>query len=212
MPSREGPPDDRPNIGTTPFLEGLQALEGEEMPADQDAVLDPDEIEGRRVPTMTELDRLEPSGVPDPDPDGFAGLGGLADDELRDGETDDPEVAAQEGMPWVPPIDPPAIAPDGSGDPVIAAGTGIAADEERYDNAGVLLSAEGDVNERIREALRADGATSRFADDLVIAVVGSTAIIRGIVDDIDDSDSIVAVVERVPGIDEVRDETVFPGL
>ncbi|HEV7603635.1 MAG TPA: hypothetical protein VGO15_01645, partial [Candidatus Limnocylindrales bacterium] len=67
-------------------------------------------------------------------------------------------------------------------------------------------------NERIREALRADSATSPFADELVIGVVGSTAIIRGVVDDVDDSDTIVAVVERVPGIDEVRDETVFPGL
>ena len=194
MPTRKNLPNDRPNIGTTPFLEGLQALEGEEMPADQDAVLEPDEIEGRRVPTMTELDRLESSGGPDPDADGLAGFGGLADDGMRDEETDDPEVAAQEGMPWVPPIDPPAIAPDGS-------------DEE-----GVLLSEEGDLNDRIREALRADSATSRFADDLVIAVVGSTAIIRGNVDDIDDSDSIVAVAELVPGIDEVRDETVFPGL
>ncbi|MEO8572173.1 MAG: hypothetical protein ABI553_10800 [Chloroflexota bacterium] len=212
MPTRRDLPDDRPNIGTIPFLEGLQALEGEEMPADQDAVLELDEIEGRRIPTMTDLDRLEPSGVPDLDAGGIPGLGGLALDGLRDEETDDPEVAAQEGMPWVPPIDPPVIAPDGSDDPVIAAGTGIAADEERYDEEGVLLSAEGDLNERIREVLRADSATSRFADDLVIAVVGSTAIIRGTVDDIDDSDSIVAVVERVPGIDEVRDETVFPGL
>ncbi len=202
MPPRRDLPDDRPNIGTTPLIEELRALEGEEMPADQDAVLEPDEIEGRRVPTMTELDQLEPSGAPDPGRDGFAGLGGLAVDGLRDEETDDPEVAAQEGMPWIPPIDP----------PVIAAGTGTAADEERYDEEGVLLSEEGDLNERIREALRADSATSRFADDLVIALVGSPAIIRGEVDDVDDSDSIVAVVERVPGIDEVREETVFPGL
>ena len=52
--------------------------------------------------------------------------------------------------------------------------------------------------------------TSRLADDLVIAVVGSTAIIRGVVDDVDDRDTIVAVVERVPGIDDVlrRDESV----
>ena len=176
------PPDDRPNIGTIPFIEGLRALEGEEMPEDQDAVLEPDEIEGRRTPTMTELDRLDP-GVAVDDADGLAGVGGLAAEGLREGETDDPEVASQEGMPWVPPIDPP-----------------------------VLSSDEGDVNERIREALRADSATSRLADVLVIVVVGSTAIIRGAVDDMDDSDAITAVVERVPGIDEVRDETVFPGL
>lgn len=187
MPLRRNLPDDRPNIGTTPFLEGLQALEGEEMPEDQDAVLEPDEIEGRRTPTQTELDQLDPDRGPVGGADGLDGFGGLPDEGLREGETDDPEVAAQEGIPWVPPIDPP-------------------------DDPGVLLSEESDINERIREALRADSATSRLADLLVIGVVGSTAIIRGVVDDIDDGDAIVAVVERVPGIEDVVDETVFPGL
>jgi hypothetical protein len=214
MPPRQDLPDDRPNIGTTPFIEELQALEGEEMPGDQDAVLDPDEIEARRQPTMTELDRLDPDPPAGEDADGIDGFGGLAATGLRDGETDDPEVAAQEGLAWVPPIDPPVVATPWSGDPVVAAGTGVSALDETYDedSAGVLLSEEGDLNERIREALRADSATSPFADELVIGVVGSTAIIRGVVDDVDDSDTIVAVVERVPGIDEVRDETVFPGL
>jgi hypothetical protein len=214
MPARQDTPDDRPNIGTTPFLEGLQALEGEEMPEDQDAVLEPDEIEGRRTPTQTELDQLDPDVRPDPDADGLDSLDGLATEGLRDGETDDPEVAAQEGIPWIPPIDPPVISLPGSDDPVIAAGTGVSALDESYDedSAGVLLSDEGEINERIREALRADSATSRLADSLVIAVVGKTAIIRGVVDDIDDGDTIIAVVERVPGIEDVLDETVFPGL
>lgn len=214
MPLRRNLPDDRPNIGTTPFLEGLQALDGEEMPEDQDSVLDPDEIEGRRTLTQTELDRLDPDPGPDRDDDGLDGFGGLAEDGLRDGETDDPEVAAQEGMPWVPPIDPPVLGLSGSDDPVIVAGTGRSALDESYDEepAGALLSEEGDINERIREALRADSATSRLADLLFIGVAGSTAVIRGTVDDIDDGDAIVAVVERVPGIRDVRDETVFPGL
>jgi len=43
-------------------------------------------------------------------------------------------------------------------------------------------------------------------------VVGKTAIIRGVVDDDDDGDAIVSVVERVPGIDDVLDETIYPGL
>jgi hypothetical protein len=68
------------------------------------------------------------------------------------------------------------------------------------------------VHKSDREALRADSSTSRLADTLVIGVVGSTAVIRGVVDDLDDGDSIVDVVGRVDGIDEVRDETVFEGL
>jgi hypothetical protein len=214
MPSRDGPPDDRPNIGTTPFLEGLQALEGEEMPADQDAVVEPDEIEERRVPTQTEFDRLDPDGRSADAADEIEGLSGVLGGELREGETDDPDVATEEGLAWVPPIDPPVVASTWSDDPVVAAGTGVSALDESYDddNAGVLDTEEGDLNERIREALRADSATSRLADSLVIGVVGKTAIIRGVVDDDDDSDAIVAVVERVPGIDDVLDETVFPGL
>jgi hypothetical protein len=214
MTSRNGPPDDRPNIGTTPFLEGLQDLEGEEMPADQDAVVDPDEIEERRVPTQTEFDRLDPDGRAADAADEIEGLGGGVGGALREGETDDPEVAAEEGLSWVPPIDPPVVATPWSEDPVVAAGTGVSALDESYDDdsPGVLNTDEGDLNERIREALRADSATSRLADGLVIAVVGKTAIIRGVVDDGDDTDSIVAVVERVPGIEDVLDETTFPGL
>ena len=212
MASSKDAPDDRPNIGTTPFLEGLQALEGEEMPADQDAVLDPDEIEGRRVPTQTEFDRLDPDGRLEADADEIEGLAGGLDGELREGETDDPEVAAEEGLSWVPPIDPPVVATTWSDDPVVAAGTGVSALDESYDSPGELNTEEGDLNERIREALRADSATSRLADELVIAVVGATAIIRGVVDDDDDGDAIVSVVERVPGIDDVLDETIYPGL
>ncbi len=55
-------------------------------------------------------------------------------------------------------------------DPVVAAGTGVSALDESYDedSPGTLLSDEGEVNERIREALRADSATSRLADALVM--------------------------------------------
>ena len=34
----------------------IQELQGEELPIDQDAILDPDEIDGPRRPTLTELD------------------------------------------------------------------------------------------------------------------------------------------------------------
>src|SRR6476659_5964771 len=184
------------------------------MSTDQDAVVDLDEIEERRVPTQTEFDRLDPDGRGEADADQIDGLGGGLGGELREGETDDPAVAAAEGLSWVPPIDPPGVATPWSGDPVVAAGTGVSALDESYDDdsSGVRNAEEGDLNERIREALRADSATSRFADELVIAVVGQTAIIRGVVDDDDDGDTIVAVVERVRGIDDVLDETTYPGL
>jgi hypothetical protein len=211
MPDPRDRPDDRPNIGTTPFIDGLQALEGEEMPDDQDAVLDPDEIEGRRRPTQTELDRGETSEPDDITDDEAVSVEGLGATGLREDETDDPDVAAEEGIPWVPPIDPPVVPSEDGDDPLVAAGTGVDADDD-YDDAGVLLSEEGELTERIREALRADSATSRLADLVIIGTIGSTVVVRGVVDDVDDSDLIASVIERVDGVDEVRDETEVAGL
>lgn len=105
------------------MLEEMQSLQGEEMPIDQDAVLEPDEFESGRTPTMTELDRGE--SAPDPDADGgdITTLDGLAADELREGETDDPDVAAEEGLTYVPPSDPPIrLDPDDPDGIAVAAG------------------------------------------------------------------------------------------
>jgi hypothetical protein len=42
--------------------------------------------------------------------------------------------------------------------------------------------------------------------------VGSTVILRGVVDDLEDGDNLAAVIEQVDGIDEVRDETEVASL
>ncbi len=121
-----------------------------------------------------------------------------ASPDLRSGETDDPIVAIEEGQAWVPPTDPPIVPSD---------------DPEGVESPrGESLGAESAINAQIRDELRSDAATSGLADRLEIAVLGSTAIIRGSVDGIEDTDAIVEVVSRVEGIDEVRDETEVPGL
>jgi len=119
-------------------------------------------------------------------------------DDLRAGETDDPLVAIEEGQTWVPPSDPPIV---------------VSEDREGVDSpGGDALDAESDINARIREELRADAATTALADRVEIAVVGSTAVLRGQVEGIEDTDALLEVVSRVEGIDEVRDETEVPGL
>jgi osmotically-inducible protein OsmY len=96
----------------------------------------------------------------------------------------------------------------------IAAGAGVSAEDEPYDDShrSGELDAEGSLNARIREALRADASTSPLADRLEIAMLGSTAVIRGPVDGIEDSDAIIEVASRVAGVADVRDETEIPGL
>ena len=121
------------------------------------------------------------------------------DPGLRAGETDDPLVAIEEGLTYVPPSDPPIVPSD---DP-----EGV-----QVPGAEDLDEGESAINARIREALRADGATTELADRLEIAVIGSIAIIRGQVDGLEDGDAIVAVVSEVEGIDDVRDETEVDGL
>ena len=223
MPDRP-PSQDRPDTDLPP--EDVQALLGEELPIDQDAVLELDEIETLRQPTLTERDTGaasdedrellaeateddlltevdglidDPSEIAALRPDA-ASLDELTDEELREGETTDPIEATEEGEVWLPPTDPPVV-------PVTDDPDGI-----EVPGSGEPDEAEGSLNAEIREALRSDASTSALADRLEIAVVGSTAVIRGVVDGIEDTDAIVEVVSGVDGIDEVRDETEVPGL
>ena len=139
----------------------------------------------------------------------------LTELELRDGETADPNVAAEEGLAWVPPIDPPVVADAEDPEGVrVAAGFGVDAQDEPYDadHRSELITAEDDFEARIREALLADSATSRYADSIVIGNRGSTVVVRGVVDDIDDTDNIAAVIMTVDGVEEVIDELEVAGV
>jgi hypothetical protein len=237
-------PDDRPNVGTDPLEVEIAELQGDSVPSDQDAFLEDDQVEGPRSATLseqewgvdpipdrellveagrddqwTDVDRLVDSGVGGiavggSDAVDVASLDALTDSELRSGETTDPLVAIEEGQVWIAPSDPPTAPSDDPQGIEIAAGPGVSAEDEPYDDSHRSgdLDEEGSLNARVREALRGDAATSGLADRLRIAVLGSTAIIRGQVDGIEDGDSIVEVASRVAGITEVRDETEVPGL
>jgi len=212
------PPRDRPrrlDPDDVAQAEEIQRLQGEEMPIDQDAFLEPSEFESRRTPTLTEVDRGEASPEGDVVSGDVASLDGLALDDLREGETDDPDVATEEGLTYVPPSDPPfhVDADDPDGIEVAAGPAASSALDEPYDPDHVsdALPDELELTARIREALRADAATTGYADRLVIGTRGSTAVVRGVVDDIEDGDTIAAVIERVDGIDEVVDQTELAG-
>jgi hypothetical protein len=203
-------PDDAPMNDSLSLEEGIQALQGEEMPDDQDAVLAPDEIEGAREYTRTELDQGDSLPAPAYAAEPVTSYDGGAIDGMREGETDDVGVAVQEGLTWVPPIDPPITPrPDTSDGVEVAAGLATSALDEPYNDShrSSSLADGGELNERIHEALRADAATATIADRLVVAVVGDRAYVQGTVLTVDDSDTIVAVIERVEGIEAVIDQT-----
>jgi hypothetical protein len=139
----------------------------------------------------------------------------LTEHELREGETDNPDVAAEEGLTYVPPIDPPVIPdPDDPQGVQIAAGFGTTALDEPFDadHHSETLSNDDEFAERVREALRADATTSAYAESLAIGTRDGTVAVRGVVDDIDDTDNVVEVIGRVTGVVEVLDELEVRGV
>lgn len=127
--------------------------------------------------------------------------------ELRPDETADPNVAAEEGVPYVPPVDPVVSGTQEDGDPIVASGFASSALEVPYDedHHGSWELDEGEVAARIRDALRADAETTGLADEIAIAVIGDRAVLTGRVEDLEDADAVVAVAERASGIGEVVD-------
>lgn len=127
--------------------------------------------------------------------------------DLRSDETTDPIVASEEGLTYVPPIDPVTSGTQDDGDPIIASGFSASALDEPYDGShhGDLDFDEGEMTERIRDALRADAQTTAYAETLEIAVVGTRAVLAGVVEDLEDADAALAVAERATGITEVID-------
>jgi hypothetical protein len=158
------------------------------------------------TPTRIYEGELE-AGTPDtlePDADPVASLELLEDLELRSGETDDPAEAAEEGLTWIPPVDPPVSGVE-NGDPRIAAGFGTTSLDEPYDedHHRTALPAEDEVTARVREALLADSATTGYADSLDIDTEGGVVRVVGWVEDLEDEANILEVLGAVDGVYEV---------
>ena len=122
---------------------------------------------------------------------GVERLESLTETELRDGETDDPNIATEEGMTYLAPTDPPVRTSDEPG------GIEIASDE---------------VTARVQDALRADAATTEFAGQIHVYTLAGRVILSGTVDTIDDTDEAAAVAEQVVGVTEVEDRMRVRGL
>ena len=201
------PPDvDTSELGTE--LAGEQA-DGDQVFYRRQGEVEDDEREFDDTSEYEGEDEIAPTG------NDAVRIEDLTELELRDGETSNPDVAAEEGLAWVPPIDPPVVTdyddPQGA---QIAAGFASSAQDSPYNasNRSEILTNEDDFVARIREALLADSATTEYAESLAIGTRGSTVAVRGVVDDIDDTDTIVEVISRVAGVDDVIDELEVRGV
>ncbi len=189
--------------------EDLSQLAGIRDPIDQTAVAASEEID-RLGEGMTHVGVYEgnlearPPLSDQPDEPDEENLELLLEEELRTGETDDAAEAAEEGLAWVPPTDPPVVAGE-HGQPEIAAGFGMTADQEPFDadHHSSALSAEDERTERIREALMAHAETVGLVDRLRFDTIGSTVLLEGSVEDLDDEDAVLGVISEVEGVTEV---------
>lgn len=206
---REDTPLNGPDAPTE--LKGYQEA-GQLPPDEQSAVVDASNIDG--LSELTETDIYEGElEAGDDDEDDTESLDMLTELELRDGETDDPMEAAEEGLTYIPPIDPPTV-PEGDEDAEIASGFGVSALDEPYDrdHHSSFYTDDDEMAARVREALRADSATSAYAERIAIITRGSVVTLRGTVDDLTDSDQLQAVAGYVEGVSEVIDELSVRGL
>ena len=70
---------------------------------------------------------------------------------------------------------------------------------------------ENDLELRVREALRADASTSRYAERLYLGNNDGQVVVRGTVEEPEDTDTVAAVIGRVDGVNAVVPELDVEG-
>jgi BON domain len=197
-----------------PLEEQLRQLAGDRAPEDQGTPFDADEVDnlGDFSSTAKYEGELE-AGVDDDLPGDPENIEMEIELELRAEETDDPMEAVEEGYSYIPPLDPPTT-PGSLENAEIASGLGLSSLDEPYDqdHHSSFLTDDDEVSARVREALRADSSTTQYADRVAIETREGVVILRGVVDDLVDSDNLLAVAEYVQGVEEVIDELRVRGI
>jgi hypothetical protein len=172
----------------------------------ESAVFNDDEVEHVRsedTHVRTYEGYLE-AGSPGTARDGEESVDLLLESELREDETENPHEAAEEGLAWIPPVDPPVVPAD-NGQIEVAAGFGTSATDEPFDvdHHGSFELGLDERTERVREALVANAQTTNLVDRLEFDTIGSRVVVAGVVDDIDDEDEVLAVISDVEGVTDV---------
>lgn len=210
--SMEPRPDPHPPQDDGDTSEFLEQLTGTR--SDGTAYITADDIEKLQGETLTDLYQGD-TDTNQERSERTETLDMLESRELREGETDDAMVAIEEGLTYIPPIDPP-IVPDMDDPEGIQIAAGAAYDEDPLDedegDDDTGNSTEDIMVARVRRVIRNNASTSHLADRLHIITQNNVVVLRGEVDDLDDTDNLVAVVSEMPDVEAVRDETIVRGL
>ncbi len=197
------------NPPDVPLEEKQRQLEGSQPRDAQEAFITQDETDTQVMLTETDhyAGELE-AGIPD---DMVAGRAEnqelLTERELRPEETDDAFKAAEEGMTYVPPVDPPTTRSDSYDDARVASGMGSSALDEPYNlqHHRTFLPGNDELIARVYEALHAESTTATIAERIEVRSEGATIILEGEVEDLEDSNNVIAVAQRVEDVEEVVD-------
>ncbi len=136
-------------------------------------------------------------------------------DEPAGGKTDDPLVATEEGVPYVPRTD--RVISDAraseSGADVAGTDPTDAGEHEREDMVqppDQEPPRDDELQADAVEALRSSNVPA--GDRLRIAAAGSRIIVRGEVESVDVLNEVLGILGDVPGVDEVVDEVRVEGI
>ncbi|MFN2484488.1 MAG: BON domain-containing protein [Candidatus Limnocylindria bacterium] len=180
-----GPSDDAPELDPLDPESGISRVEGPDLAGDEEAVT------------------------------AYAGDGGDLLVEPATGDTNDPLVAIEEGVPYVPPSDRVLsnFRPDEAGPDVAGTAPSDAGELERDEAIQSDVTdtpRDGQLQSDVVEALRASEIAA--GERLAISVAGDVVAVRGEVESVDILDEVLAVVGDVPGVGEVVDAVRVAGV
>jgi hypothetical protein len=135
--------------------------------------------------------------------------------EPREGMTDDPLVATEEGVPYDPPTDRVLSEARESESGADVAGTDETDAGELERNDAIqpedgAMPRDDELQADVIEALRSSDVPA--GDRIRIAAAGSTVTVTGEVESVDVLDEILGIVGDVAGVEDVRDEVTVSGL
>lgn len=123
-----------------------------------------------------------------------------------DGVTDDPMLAASEGLTYFPPTDPPTRPSDNAAGYEIASGFSSTALDDNLEEDDEEMPGDEELVERVLRDLRQDSATSHLK--LFASAYRGVVVLTGVVHDPGEAEAAVEVASQTIGVQDVVDRIV----